>query len=82
MTQDIYKHLIGTGGALVLATVILFQTMSKYDMIVNEILLSHKQDREMYEKTLDEITVQLQTMNIRILSIEREIEKINTDKKK
>jgi|TARA_R100000353_G_scaffold172323_1_gene137381 hypothetical protein len=80
MTNDFYKQLVGTGGALVLATVILFQTMNRYDVLIQEMIQDSKEDRQMYEKTMTELTVQIQMTNETLKSIQRDIEKISTTK--
>jgi len=81
MSPDFYKHLVGTGGALVLATVILFQTMNRYDKLINEMIQDSKEDRLMYEKTMSELTVQIKTTNVTLMSIQRDIEKMSTTQK-
>ena len=81
MSPDFYKHLVGTGGALVLATVILFQTMNRYDALIKEMIEDSKEDRVMYEKTMSELTTQIKATNTTLLSIQRDIERISTSEK-
>ena len=67
---------------MVLATVILFQTMNRYDSLINEMIQDSKEDRQMYEKTMSELTTQIKTTNMTLMSIQRDIEKISTSENK
>jgi hypothetical protein len=82
MTPEFYKHLVGTGGALVLATVILFQTMNRYDELIQSMLEDSKEDRAMYQTTMTELTTQIQATNKTLMSIQRDIQAMSENKRK
>lgn len=80
--QEIYKALLGQGGALVLACLILYQVMSMYDKLIQDMIQDNKEDRAMYQKNMSELSEHMDKVNVTLEKIQRDISSIREQQRK
>lgn len=74
--QEIYKAILGQGGALVLACLVLYQVMSMYDKLIQDMIQDQKEDRAMYIQTMSDLTKQIDNLQISIQQIQKDVSDI------
>ena len=74
--QEIYKAILGQGGALVLACLVLYQVMSMYDELIQDMIQDQKEDRAMYIQTMSDLTKQIDNLQISIQQIQKDVSDI------
>jgi len=80
--QEIYKALLGQGGALVLACLVLYQVMSMYDKLIQDMIQDQKEDRAMYIQTMSDLTKQIDNLQISIQQIQKDVSDIREEQRK
>jgi len=80
--QEIYKALLGQGGALVLACLVLYQVMSNYDKLIQDMIQDQKEDRAMYIQTMSDLTKQIDNLQISIQQIQKDVSDIREEQRK
>jgi len=80
MSQEIYKALLGQGGALILACLVLYNVMTSYEKLITTMVQESKEDREMYIKSMDGMTNHLGNINKNLEKIQEDISILKTSK--
>lgn len=78
--QEVYKAILGQGGALVLACLVLYQVMSMYDKLIQDMVTEQKEDRKMYIETMSNLTKQIDSLQISIQQIQKDVSDIRTQR--
>ncbi len=59
MSNEIIKSILGQFGALVLAVVCLWQIMNNYEGLINQMIIDHGHDRQLYRESMEQLTVEV-----------------------
>ena len=63
-SNDIIKAILGQGGALVLACIVLYNIMSQYEKLIDTMVQDNKEDRAMYQQNMSELSNHMDEVNI------------------
>lgn len=80
--NDILKAILGQGGALVLACIVLYNIMSQYEKLIDTMVQDNKEDRAMYQKNMSELSNHMDKVNITLEKIQRDISSIREQQRK
>ena len=76
--NEIMKGILGQFGALVLAVVCLWQIMSQYEQLIDQMITDHAQDRQLYRESMEILTVEVSSIRKSIEEIKEELKIIKT----
>jgi hypothetical protein len=76
MNQEVYKAILGQGGALALAVVILYSMMGSYEKLIDNMLLESKEDRALYQTSMQGMTDHMHELNVTLQQIQSDIAEI------
>jgi len=76
MNQEVYKAVLGQGGALALAVVILYSMMGSYEKLIDNMLSESKEDRALYQTSMQGMTDHMHELNETLLQIQSDISDI------
>ena len=74
--NEIIKAILGQGGALVLACIVLYNIMSQYEKLIDTMVQDNKEDRAMYQKNMSELSNHMDKVNITLEKIQQDISSI------
>ena len=81
MTQsDIIKSILGQGGALVLACVVLYNVMGSYEKLIDTMVQESKEDRAMYMTNMKDLSSHMDKVNETLSKIQIDIQDIKNQK--
>jgi hypothetical protein len=80
--NDVYKAILGQGGALILACLVLFKVMGSYETLIDSMIEDAKEDRALYQSSMAELTAHIETTNQTLLRIQGDIEVIKQSQKR
>lgn len=84
MNQEVYKAILGQGGALALAVFFLWSIMGSYEKLIDNMLSESKEDRALYQTSMQGMTDHMHELNVTLQQIQSdiaEIKKIQSSKK-
>jgi hypothetical protein len=83
MTQnEILKGIMGQGGALVLACIILYNIMAQYEKLIDTMVTDNKEDRAMYQSNMSELSNHMDKVNDTLVQIQEDISTIRAHQTK
>jgi len=83
MTQnEILKGVMGQGGALVLACIILYNIMAQYEKLIDTMVTDNKEDRAMYQSNMSELSSHMDKVNDTLVQIQEDISTIRAHQTK
>ena len=74
--NEIIKAILGQGGALVLACIVLYNIMSQYEKLIDTMVQDNKEDRAMYQKNMSELSNHMDKVNMTLEKIQQDISSI------
>jgi|TARA_Y100001968_G_C18837116_1_gene471850 DNA-binding transcriptional regulator YiaG len=74
--NEIMKAVMGQGGALVLACLVLYQVMSQYETLIDTMIQDNKEDRAMYQQNMSELSKHMDKVNETLEKIQEDISSI------
>jgi len=80
--NEIMKAILGQGGALVLACIVLYNIMSQYEKLIDTMVQDNKEDRAMYQKNMSELSEHMDKVNVTLEKIQRDISSIREQQRK
>lgn len=81
-SNDIIKAILGQGGALVLACIVLYNIMSQYEKLIDTMVQDNKEDRAMYQQNMAELSNHMDKVNVTLEKIQRDISSIREEQRK
>jgi len=82
VNSEIMKAILGQGGALVLACIVLYNIMSQYEKLIDTMVQDNKEDRAMYQKNMSELSEHMDKVNVTLEKIQRDISSIREQQRK
>ena len=76
------KAIMGQGGALVLACIVLYQVMSQYETLIDTMIQDNKEDRAMYQQNMAELSNHMDKVNETLEKIQEDISSIRAQQRK
>ena len=76
------KAVMGQGGALVLACIVLYQVMSQYETLIDTMIQDNKEDRAMYQQNMSELSNHMDKVNETLEKIQEDISSIRAQQRK
>lgn len=76
MDQEIIKSILGQFGALVLAVVCLWTIMNNYEQLIDQIIIDHGHDRQLYRLSMEQLTIEVSGIKTSIDDIKNDINEI------
>lgn len=80
--DEIMKAILGQGGALVLACIVLYNIMSQYEKLIDTMVQDNKEDRAMYQKNMSELSNHMDKVNVTLEQIQKDISSIREQQTK
>ena len=80
--QEIIKAVMGQGGALVLACLVLWNVMSQYESLIDTMVQDNKEDRAMYQANMTELSAHMDKVNDTLEKIQEDISSIRAQQRK
>ena len=80
--NEIMKAVMGQGGALVLACIVLYQVMSQYETLIDTMIQDNKEDRAMYQQNMSELSNHMDKVNETLEKIQEDISSIRAQQRK
>lgn len=80
--NEIMKAVMGQGGALVLACIVLYQVMSQYETLIDTMIQDNKEDRAMYQQNMSELSNHMDKVNDTLEKIQEDISSIRAQQRK
>ena len=80
--NEIMKAVMGQGGALVLACLVLYQVMSQYETLIDTMIQDNKEDRAMYQQNMSELSKHMDKVNETLEKIQEDISSIREQQRK
>jgi len=74
--SEIIKSILGQGGALVLACVVLYNVMGSYEKLIDTMVQESKEDRAMYMQNMKDLSTHMDKVNETLSKIQIDIEEI------
>tara|TARA_R100000773_G_scaffold44641_1_gene46798 strand:+ start:188 stop:430 length:243 start_codon:yes stop_codon:yes gene_type:complete len=74
--SEIIKSILGQGGALVLACVVLYNVMGSYEKLIDTMVQESKEDRAMYMQNMRDLSTHMDKVNETLSKIQMDIEEI------
>ena len=74
--SEIIKSILGQGGALVLACVVLYNVMGSYEKLIDIMVQESKEDRAMYMQNMRDLSTHMDKVNETLSKIQMDIEEI------
>jgi len=78
INSEIIKAILGQFGALVLAVVCLWQIMNNYEQLIDQMIIDHGHDRQLYRESMEQLTFEVMGIRKSIDDIKSEIKDIKT----
>lgn len=75
-SNELMKAVMGQGGALVLACIVLYQVMSQYETLIDTMIQDNKEDRAMYQQNMSELSNHMDKVNETLEKIQADISSI------
>jgi len=82
VNSEIMKAILGQGGALVLACIVLYNIMSQYEKLIDTMVQDNKEDRAMYQKNMSELSEHMDKVNVTLEKIQKDISSIREQQRK
>ena len=76
--NELLKAVMGQGGALVLACIVLYQVMSQYETLIDTMIQDNKEDRAMYQQNMSELSNHMDKVNDTLEKIQEKLRKAKT----
>ena len=80
--NELLKAVMGQGGALVLACIVLYQVMSQYETLIDTMIQDNKEDRAMYQQNMSELSNHMDKVNDTLEKIQEDISSIRAQQRK
>ena len=80
--DEILKGIMGQGGALVLACIILYNIMAQYEKLIDTMVTDNKEDRAMYQSNMSELSNHMDKVNDTLVQIQEDISTIRAHQTK
>lgn len=76
ISPEIIKAILGQFGALVLAVVCLWTVMENYEQLIDQMIIDHGHDRQLYRESMEQLTVEVMGIRKSIDDIKSELKEI------
>ena len=80
--HEIIKAILGQGGALVLACLVLWNVMSQYESLIDTMVQDNKEDRAMYQANMTELSAHMDKVNETLEKIQEDISSIREQQRR
>ena len=81
-SNELMKAVMGQGGALVLACIVLYQVMSQYETLIDTMIQDNKEDRAMYQQNMSELSNHMNKVSDTLEKIQADISSIRQQQRK
>lgn len=79
INPEILKGILGQFGALVLAVVCLWQIMSNYEELIDQMIIDHGHDRQLYRESMELLTIEVTGIRKSIDDIKSQLHQIKNE---
>jgi hypothetical protein len=79
INPEVIKAILGQFGALVLAVVCLWQIMNNYEQLIDQMIIDHGHDRQLYRESMEQLTLEVMGIRKSIDEIKIQLREIKTE---
>ena len=79
MNNEIIKSILGQFGALVLAVICLWQIMNNYEGLIDQMIIDHGHDRQLYRESMEQLTFEVMGIRKSIDDIKSQLRDIKSE---
>lgn len=73
VNNELIKGILGQFGALVLAVICLWQIMNNYEQLIDQIIIDHGNDRQLYRDSMYQLTIEVTAIRTSIDDIKAQL---------